>query len=184
MCQKDATCENTERAQGAEKLTATANDAKHRRQSRKSQKGENEHKRSNNFECNAESKATEQPTPTMETAEQEQRRAKEGKLQPEESKKHLIGTCLWFSNRKSFRKREIKRCVRRAEVTSTNFIDFASSVRKSFAFLRSTLSTFIPSVLLRSVFLIFCSCFPFRSFLTSCVAPSFPLYSNQSTRKQ
>jgi hypothetical protein len=64
MCQKDATSENTERAQRTEKLTAKANDGKYKRKSRKSQKGGNEHKRSKNFECNAESKATEQPKPT------------------------------------------------------------------------------------------------------------------------
>jgi hypothetical protein len=76
MCQKDATCENTERAQGIEKLTANANDGKHKRKSRKSQKGGNEHKTSKNFECNAESKATEQPKPTTETADQEHGRPK------------------------------------------------------------------------------------------------------------
>jgi hypothetical protein len=77
MCQKDATCENTERAQGTEKLIVNANDGKPIRKNHKSQKGENEHKKSKIFVCNAESKATEQPKPTTETAEQEQRRAKE-----------------------------------------------------------------------------------------------------------
>jgi hypothetical protein len=76
MYQKNAACENTERAQGTEKLTANANDGKHKRKSRKSQNGGNEHKKSKNFECNAESKATEQPKPTTETAGQEQRQPK------------------------------------------------------------------------------------------------------------
>jgi hypothetical protein len=71
MCQKDTTCENTERAQGTEKLKANSKDGKHKRKSHKSQKGGNEHKKSKNFEYNAESKATEQPKPTTETTEQE-----------------------------------------------------------------------------------------------------------------
>jgi hypothetical protein len=104
MWQKDATCENTERAQGTEKLTANANDGKHKRKSCKSQKGGNEHKKSKNFECNAESKATEQPKPTTETIEQEQRRTNEGRPKLEEGKKQLVGTRSLFSARKSFGK--------------------------------------------------------------------------------
>jgi hypothetical protein len=75
-----------ERAQGTEKLTAIANNGKHIRKSRKSQKGGNEHKKSENFECNVESKATEQPKFTTKTADQEQRRAKEGRPKPEEAR--------------------------------------------------------------------------------------------------
>jgi hypothetical protein len=109
MCQKDATCENTERAQGTEKQTANTNDGKPIRKSRKSQKGGNEHKKSKNFECNTESKATEQTKTTTEIAEQEQRRAKEGQPKPEESKEQFPGTLSLFSARKSFGKWEIKR---------------------------------------------------------------------------
>jgi hypothetical protein len=183
MCQKDATCENTERAQGTEKLTANSNDEKHKRKSRKSQKGGNEHKKSNNFECNAESKATEQPKPTTETAEQEQRRVKEGRPKLEESKKQLIGNRLWLSDRKSFGKWEIKRRAWRKSHFD-ELIDCIGSMRKSFAFLHSTLWAFIRSDLFRSVFLASCSCLPFHSFLTSRIAPSFSAYSNQSTQNQ
>jgi hypothetical protein len=102
MSQKDATCENTERAQRTEKLTANTNDGKHKRKSHKSQKEGNEHKQSKNFEWNAESKATEHPKPITETAEKEQRRAKEERLKTAESKKQLIGTRLCLSDRKSF----------------------------------------------------------------------------------
>jgi hypothetical protein len=102
MDQKDATCENTERTQGTEKLTANANDGKHFRKSRKSQKRENEHKRSKTFECNAESAATEQPRPTTETTEQEQRQTNEGQPKPEEGKKQFPGTSSLFRVRKSF----------------------------------------------------------------------------------
>jgi hypothetical protein len=87
MYQKDAMCENKERAQGKEKLTANSKDGKNKRKSRKSQKGRNEHKTSKNFECNAESKTTEYPKPTTETAEQGQRRAKEERPKTAESKK-------------------------------------------------------------------------------------------------
>jgi hypothetical protein len=62
-----------------------------------------------NFECHAESKATEQPKPITETTKQEQRWAKEGRPKPEESKKQLIVTRLWFSARKSFGQWEINR---------------------------------------------------------------------------
>jgi hypothetical protein len=109
MCQKDATCENTERAQGTEKQTAKVNDGKHIRKSRKSQKGGNEHKKSKNFECTAESKAREQPKPTTERAEQEQGRAKHGRPKPEEGEKQFPGTRSLFSARKSFGRWEIKR---------------------------------------------------------------------------
>jgi hypothetical protein len=175
MCQKEATCENTERAQGTEKLTANANDGKHIRKSRKRQKGGNGHKKSKNFECNAESKATEQPNSTTETAEQEQRRIKEGRPKTAESKKQLIGTRLWLSDRKSFGKWKIKLRARGGKAILTELIDCAGTVRKSFAFLHSTLWAFIRSDLFHSVFLVFCSCFPFHSFRTSLVAPSFPL---------
>jgi hypothetical protein len=133
-----------DKAPETEKLIANANDRKHKRKSRKSHKGRNEHKKSKNFECNAESKATEQPKPTTETAEQEQRRAKEGKPRPEEGKKQFPGTLSLFSARKSFGKWEIKRRALHREVTSTKFIDFAGSVRKSFAFLCSRPFGFLP----------------------------------------
>jgi hypothetical protein len=97
MCQKDATCENTERAQGTEKLTINANDEKHKRKSLKSQKGGNEHKKSKNFECNAESKAIEQLKPTTETAEQEQRRVKEGRSR--QQKRYAVVSVQNFSSR-------------------------------------------------------------------------------------
>jgi hypothetical protein len=85
-------------------LTANANDGKHIRKSRKSQKGGNEHTKSKNIECNAESQATEQPKPTTETAEQEQGRAKEERLKTAESKKQLIETRSLFSARNAFGK--------------------------------------------------------------------------------
>jgi hypothetical protein len=85
---------------------------------------------------------------------------------------------LWFSDRKSFGKWEIKRHARGGEATLAELIDCAVNVRKSFAFLRSTLWAFIRSDLFRSVFLVLCSCLPFHSFLTSRVAPSFPACSN------
>jgi hypothetical protein len=176
--------ENTERTQRTEKLTVNANDGKYRRKSHKSQKGGNEHKKSKNFEWNAESKATEQPKPTTETAEQEQGRAKEGRLKTAESKKQLIVMRLYLSDRKSFRKWEIKWHTRGGKATLTELIDCVGSVWKSFAFLPSTLWAFILSDLFRSDFLVFCSCLPFCSFFTSRVAPSFPACSNQSTRNQ
>jgi hypothetical protein len=104
MCQKDAMSENTEKVQGTEKLAANANNGKLKRKSRKSQNGGNEHKKSKNFECNTESKATEQPKLTTETTEQEQRRANERRPKLEECKKQLIGTRSLFSARKSFGK--------------------------------------------------------------------------------
>jgi hypothetical protein len=77
---------------------------KAQKKSRKSQKGGNEHNQSKNIECNAESKATEQPKLTTETAEQEQRRAKVGRPKTAENKKQLIGTHSLFGGRKSFGK--------------------------------------------------------------------------------
>jgi hypothetical protein len=139
MSQKEGTCENTDRAQRTEKLTANANDGKHKRKSRKSQKGRNEHKKSKSIECNAGSKATEQPKTTTVTAEQEQGQAKNGRSKTAESKKQLIGTRLWLSDRTSFGKWEIKRRTRGRKATLTEFIDCAVNARKSFAFLRSTL---------------------------------------------
>jgi hypothetical protein len=144
MCQKNATSENTERAQGTEKLTANTNNGKHIRKSHKSQKGGNEHKKSQNFECNAESKATEEPKPTMETTDQDQRRAKKGRPKPEESKKQFLGTRSLFSARKTFGKWEIKRRARGREAILTELINCAVNVRKSFAFLRSHLLDFHP----------------------------------------
>jgi hypothetical protein len=86
------------------KTDSNANDGKHKRKSRKSHKGGNEHKKSKNFESNAESKATEQLKPTTETTEQGQRRAKKGRPKPEEAKKQFPGTRSLFSTRKSLGK--------------------------------------------------------------------------------
>jgi hypothetical protein len=156
MYQKDATCENTERAQGTEKLTANANDGKHIRKSRKSQKGGNEHKKSKSIECNAESKATEQPKSTTETTDQEQRRVKERRPKPAESKKQFPETrpCPPEENRSENGKSS---GARGGEATSTEFINFAGSVRKAFTFLCFHPFGFHRSALFRSVFLVFCS---------------------------
>jgi hypothetical protein len=119
-------------------------------------------------------KSDKTPKPTTETTEQEQRRVNEGKPKPGEGKKQFPGTRSLFSARKSFGKWEIKRRSRRAEETSTKFIDFAGSVSKSFAFLcsrpfgfrlSSVLFCFVqfPSLsVLRLPFIV--SHFPHRSF--------------------
>jgi hypothetical protein len=179
MCQKEATSENTERAEGTEKLAAKANDGKHKRKSHKSQKGGNEHKKSKNFECNAESKATEQPKPTTETADQEQRRPKR-EDQTGRSKKQLIGTRLWLSDRKFIGKWEIKRRAQGGEATLTELIDCAVNVRKSFAFLRSHPLGFRPFYFVPFSFPPFLFCVCLSSFLTSRVISSFSDCSNQS----
>jgi hypothetical protein len=160
MCQKDTTFENIERAQGTEKLTANGNDGKHIGKSRKSQKGGNEHKKSKNFECNAESKATEQLKLTTETAEQEQRRSKR-KDQNRKKARNSSLECVCGSAPENHSKNRKSSIARRTEVTSTKFIHFAGSVRKSFAFLCSRPFDFRPFC---SVFLLFCSAFAFLRF--------------------
>jgi hypothetical protein len=112
MNQKDATCGNTERAQGTEKLTANVNDEKYKRKSRKGQKGENKHEKSKDFECDAEPKATERLKPAPETAEKEPGRTKEGRPKPAESKKQFTGTRSLLSPRKSIGEWESKQRVR------------------------------------------------------------------------
>jgi hypothetical protein len=165
--------ENIERVSRTEKLIANANEGKHIRKSRKSQKGGNEHKKLKNFECNAQQKATEQSKPTTETTEQEQRWVKEGRPKPEEAKKQFPGTHSLFSARKSFGKWEIKRRKRRAEATSTKFIDFAGSVRKSFAFLCSRPFGFHPFCSVSFSFPPFLFCVCLSSFLTSRILSAF-----------
>jgi hypothetical protein len=72
--------------------------------------------------------------------------------------------------------------ARGGEVTLTELIDCAVNVRSYLRFCVPPFRLSSGSNLFRSVFLVFCSCLPFRSFLTSCVAPSFPACSNHSTR--
>jgi hypothetical protein len=112
MCKKDATGENTERAQGTEKSAANANNGKRKRKSRQGQKGEKEHNRSKDGECHAGREATEQAKSTTETAEKEPGRAKEGRPNPAERKKSFLGTRSSLSDRNSFGKWEIKERVR------------------------------------------------------------------------
>jgi hypothetical protein len=99
-CARKTQRARTQKERKGQKLIANVNDGKHKRKSHKSQKGENEHKKLKSFDCNPESKATEQPKPTTETAEQEQGWAKERRPKAAESKKPLIGTRLWLSDRK------------------------------------------------------------------------------------
>jgi hypothetical protein len=120
----------------------------------------------------------------METAEQEQRRAKEGKLQPEESKKHLIGMRLWFSNRKSFRKmgNQAARASRRSHFDQ--FHRFCRQCEEVICVSAFHPFGFRPFYSVSFSFPRFLFLFPFSFVSHSRVAPSFPACSNQSARNQ
>jgi hypothetical protein len=124
------------------------NDGKHKRKSRRSQKGENEHKKPKDFECNEVPKVTEQHRPTSEAAEKQPGRAKERRLKPAESKKQLRGMRSLLSGQKLFREWAIKQRIRGELAISgwnSSFLPAAYGSHSNFCV--CTLSAFILSVL-------------------------------------